>query len=225
MAGTAAVLMVLSDKPGIAVILILSAAIFDFLDGSAARLLHVTSETGKQLDSLADIVSFGLVPATFIYKIMLAVLENLPDDSAWNSSFASTTILVSILMVPSFSAIRLARFNIQKEGKSDFFGLPTPAHALFWTGLYYDMMINGSIFGEIPGIWFMWVTMIIMAAMMLVPIPMLSLKFSNLKLRNNIYRYLVLGLGLLVLIILFVPGFSILILLYILLSLVSIVLT
>lgn len=223
MAGSVALLMVLSDKPGIAVILILSAAVFDFLDGTAARLLHVTSETGKQLDSLADIVSFGILPAAFIYKIMQFHLDALPGDSFWNIPLVSAIVLLSILIVPAFSAIRLARFNIQKEG-SDFLGLPTPAHALFWTGIFYDIMINGSLYGKDVHIWFTLIIMLILAGMMLLPLHMISFKFKNLKLRENVFRYIALVLGCILLITLHIPGFAVLILAYILLSLVRIVL-
>lgn len=223
MAGTVALLMVLSDKPGIAVILILSAAVFDFLDGTAARLLHVTSETGKQLDSLADIVSFGIVPAAFLYKIILFHMDALPSDAFWNIPIVSALVLISILVVPAFSAIRLARFNLQK-GTGDFLGLPTPAHALFWTGIYYDIMINGSLYGKDVNVWFTWIIMLVLAGMMILPLPMLSFKFANLGLRNNIFRYLALVLACILIIILHIPGLAVLILVYILLSLVRIVL-
>lgn len=225
MAGTVAVLMVLSDRPGLAVALILLAALFDFLDGTAARLLKSTSKTGKQLDSLADIVSFGIVPAAFIYKIINFQLDMEPVDSFWSSSAISTISLILILIVPVFSAIRLARFNIQKEGSMEFSGLPVPAHALFWTGIYYDVIINGSLYGQNISTWFTLVIMILLAGMMIIPLPMISLKFTDLKLRNNIFRYLTLILGLTMLIILQIPGLPVLILIYILLSLVRIVLT
>lgn len=224
MAGTVALLMVLSNRPGIAVILILSAAVFDFLDGTAARLLHVTSETGKQLDSLADIVSFGIVPAAFIYKIMQFHLDTLPSDAFWNNSFVSLIILLSILIVPAFSAIRLARFNLQKEDDNGFFGLPTPAHALFWTGVYYDIMINGSLYGKEVNVWFTWIIMLVLAGMMILPLPMLSFKFKTINLRENVFRYIALVLGCLLLITLQIPGLAVLVLVYILLSLVRIVL-
>ncbi len=223
MAGSVALLMVLSDKPGIAVILILSAAVCDFLDGTAARLLRVTSETGKQLDSLADIVSFGIVPAAFVYKIMQFHLDALPGDAFWNKPVVAFILLISILIIPAFSAIRLARFNLQKEG-NDFFGLPTPAHALFWTGIYYDIMINGSLYGNEVNAWFTWIIMLVLAGMMIIPLPMLSFKFKNLKLRENVFRYIAMVLACILVIILHVPGLAVLILVYILLSLVRIVL-
>ena len=223
MAGTVALLMVLSDKPGIAVILIFSETCCDFLDGTAARLLHVTSETGKQLDSLADIVSFGIVPTAFIYKIMQYHLDALPGDAFWNNTVVSAILLISILIVPAFSAIRLARFNLQKEG-SDFFGLPTPAHALFWTGIYYDIMINGSLYGKDVNVLFTWIIMLVLAGMMILPLPMLSFKFSNLRFRENVFRYIALVLACILVITLHVPGLAVLILIYILLSLVRIVL-
>lgn len=225
MAGTIAVLMVLSDRPGLAVILVLSAALFDFLDGTAARLLRSTSEVGKHLDSLADIVSFGIVPAAFIYKIINFQMDMEPEGSFWLVPMVSSISLILILIVPSFSAIRLARFNTQKEGFDEFSGLPVPAQTLFWTGIYYDVIINGSLYGQAISIWFTLAIMIVLSGMMIIPLPMISLKFRNLSLRSNIFRYLTLLLGLVILIILQIPGFPVLILIYILLSLVRIVLT
>jgi CDP-diacylglycerol---serine O-phosphatidyltransferase len=224
MSGTVAILMVLSDRPGLAVIFILAAALFDFLDGTAARLLKSTSEIGKQLDSLADIVSFGLVPAAFLYKIIQYLLGIEQDDPFWSGPVVSVVALASILIVPVFSAIRLARFNTQKPG-GDFLGLPVPAYALFWTGIYYDVIINGSLYGQNISIWFTLVIMIGLAGLMIIPLPMISLKFTDLKLRNNVFRYLTLLLGIFMLIILHIPGLPVLILIYILLSLVRIVLT
>jgi len=224
MAGAVAILMVLSDRPGLAVIFILAAALFDFLDGTAARLLKSTSEVGKQLDSLADIISFGLVPAAFIYKIIQAQIGMEAEDSLWISPLVSSISLLLILIVPVFSAIRLARFNTQKES-GEFSGLPVPAHALFWTGIYYDVIINGSLYGQSISIWFTIAIMIVLAGMMIIPLPMISLKFKDLKFRNNIFRYLTLLLGLILLIIMQIPGLPVLILIYILLSLVRIVLT
>ena len=223
MAGAVALLMVLTDKPEIAVILILAAAVFDFLDGTAARMLKTTSETGKQLDSLADIVSFGIVPAAFIYKIMKFHLGALPADAFWNIPLVSTFVLLSILVVPVFSAIRLARFNLQENGDT-FVGLPTPAHALFWTGIYFDIMINGSLYGKDVNVWFTWLIMLALAGMMILPLPMLTFKFKNLRLRDNVFRYIAAVLAILLLVVLQVPGLAVLILIYILLSLVRIVL-
>lgn len=225
MAGSIAILMVFSDRPGLAVVFVLAAALFDFLDGTAARLLKSTSEIGKQLDSLADIVSFGLVPAAFIYKIIQYQLGIGQESSFWTGPVVSTIAMLCILIVPVFSTIRLARFNTQKEGSGDFSGLPVPAHALFWTGIYYDVIINGSLYGQELSIWFTLVIMIVLAGMMIIPLPMISLKFKDLKFRNNIFRYLTLLFGTIMLIILQIPGFPVLILIYIFLSLVRIVLT
>ncbi len=225
MAGSVAIMMILDDKPGVAVILVLIAAVLDFLDGTAARLLNATSEVGKQLDSLADIVSFGLVPAAFIYKILLFQMDVLPGDSIWNSPVVSLLIFISVLIVPVFSAIRLARFNIQKDGDTTFLGLPTPAHALFWTGIYYDMIINGSFYGQEVSISFILIIMLVLAVMMITPLKMISLKFKTLSFKANLFRYLILITGLVLIVFLMVPGLSVVIVTYILLSLVRIILT
>lgn len=225
MAGSIAIIMILDDKPGIAIVLVLAAAVFDFLDGMTARLLNATSEIGKQLDSLADIVSFGLVPAAFIYKILQFQMDVLPGDSVWNTPAVSMMAFILVLIVPVFSAIRLARFNIQKDGDDSFLGLPTPAHALFWTGIYYDMIINGSFYGKDVSIWFILIVMLVLAAMMITPLKMISLKFKTLSLKPNLFSYLILIAGLIFILFLMIPGLSLLIVTYILLSLVRIILT
>ncbi len=225
MAGSTAIVMILGGKPGVAVVLVLIAAVLDFLDGMTARLLNATSEIGKQLDSLADIVSFGLVPAAFIYKILQFQMDVLPGDSIWNTPAVSLLVFISVLIVPVFSAIRLARFNLQKDGADSFLGLPTPAHALFWTGIYYDMIINGSFYGQEISIWFILIIMLVLAVMMITPLKMISLKFKTLSFKPNIFRYLTLIIGLVFIVFLMVPGLSLVIVTYILLSLVRIVLT
>lgn len=225
MSGTIALLMVLDDKPGLAVIFILAAGLFDFLDGTAARMLGASSEIGKQLDSLADIVSFGVVPAAFIYKIIVFQISLEPENSFWAGQLVSGIAPILILIVPAFSAIRLARFNLRNGGDDEFLGLPVPAHALFWTGFYYDVIINGSLYGQAVHYWFTLLIMMALAVMMIISLPMISLKFRNLKLQNNIFRYLTILLALIMLILFQIPGLPMIILIYILLSLVRIVLT
>jgi CDP-diacylglycerol--serine O-phosphatidyltransferase len=222
--GTVAIVLTLEGQWRWAVYLVLAAAVFDFLDGFAARMLKAHSETGKQLDSLADMVSFGVLPAVFIYTLFKNLFLNQPDDAGKFYNYLQWVVLVSVLLVPAFSAIRLARFNTEKDQGSFFYGLPTPAHALFWTGIFWQMMQSGSLFGTPLNLFFMWAIMLIMAFHMILPVPMYSLKFEHFRLRGNLIRYLLLFLSVVILIIVGWGGLSLVILVYILLSLLNLLL-
>jgi len=223
--GTVAIVLVLEGQWRWAVYLVLAAAVFDFLDGFAARMLKANSETGKQLDSLADMVSFGVLPAVFIYTIFKNLFLNQPADAGKFYAQLQWVVLVSVLLVPAFSAIRLARFNSKEDQGTFFYGLPTPAHALFWTGIFWQFMQSGTLFGTPMNLFFMWAIMLIMAFHMILPIPMYSLKFEHMRLRGNLIRYFLLVLGVVILVCLGWGGLSLVILVYILLSLLNLLLS
>jgi CDP-diacylglycerol--serine O-phosphatidyltransferase len=222
--GTVAIVLTLEGQWRWAVYLVLAAAVFDFLDGMAARLLKAYSETGKQLDSLADMVSFGVLPAIFIYVIFKSLFQNQPSDAGKIYDHLQWVVLISVLLVPAFSAIRLARFNTEEDQGAFFYGLPTPAHALFWTGIYWQFMQGGTIFGTPLKLFFMWAIMLIMAFHMILPVPMYSLKFEHMRLRGNLVRYLLLLLAVVILVLMGWGGLPLVILVYILLSLLNLLL-
>ena len=175
--GAWGIVAVFTEKSNLAIYFVLCAGFFDFLDGFAARLLKVTSAIGKELDSLADMVSFGLLPSLFLFV-------HLRQYGFTIASYLAVGIVV-------FSALRLAKFNVS-ESKDAFIGLPTPANALFMTSLVF----LGSSFPE-----YLWSLLILLSCFLLVsPMEMVALKFKNFKLRDNLFRYLlVLGSGLLLL--------------------------
>jgi len=217
--GTAAIILTLEGQWQWAVYLVLIASLFDFLDGFAARMLKANSETGKQLDSLADMVTFGVLPAVFIYTIF----KNISQDQGV-TGILYWIMLGSVVIVPAFSAIRLARFNTEKSSDPFFSGLPTPAHTLFWTGLFWQFMKDGLLFGTPLNQFFLWTIMWIMAFHMILPVPMYTLKFQNLRLRGNLIRYLILASALLILLLTGLSGLSLVVLTYILLSLLNLLL-
>ena len=219
--GTAAIVLSLEGQWRLAVYLVLAASVFDFLDGFAARLLKVGSDTGKQLDSLADMVSFGVLPAIFIYTLFKVLFHNQPEDAGKFYDHLQWVVLISVLLVPAFAAIRLARFNTEEDQGSFFYGLPTPAHALFWTGIFWQVMQSGSLFGTPVNLFFMWAIMLIMAFHMILPIPMYSLKFEHFRVRGNLIRYLLLLLALVILLVTGWGGLPLVILVYIMLSLLN----
>lgn len=217
--GTAAIVLTLEGQWRWAVYLVLVASLFDFLDGFAARMLNAYSETGKQLDSLADMVTFGVLPAVFIYTIF----KSNSQDQALSASL-HWIMLASVVIVPAFSAIRLARFTAAEGDESFFSGLPTPAHTLFWTGLFWQYMQEGLLFGTPLNQFFMWAIMFIMAFHLILPVPMYTLKFKNFRIRGNLIRYLILVLAGVILILTGLAGLSLAVLTYILLSLLNLLL-
>lgn len=163
---------------------ILIAALFDFLDGFAARLLHAYSPMGKELDSLADVISFGLAPGAIAFSLLEQ--SNLPE---W--------VRFSGFIIPVFSALRLAKFNIDERQSESFIGMPTPANALFWTGISFSF---SSYLIATP--WITLIAVIVLSLLLVSEIPMLALKFKGAGWKKNSTRYLFL-VGCLLLLILF----------------------
>lgn len=152
-----------------------AAAVFDFCDGAAARLLKAYSDLGKELDSLADLVSFGVAPAMLIFNVVC--LANADPLSPW--AFIALTI-------PVMGALRLARFNIDDRQTTSFIGLPIPAGAIFWIGLVDWFMTSGY-----PQNWVMAVLVVGMSLMMVSNMHIFSLKFKNFHLAENLQRYII----------------------------------
>lgn len=219
--GTTAIVLSLEGQWQWAVYLILMASVLDFLDGFAARMLNAYSETGKQLDSLADMVTFGILPAVFIYTLFKALFLNRADGISSFHDSLQWVVLVSVLIVPALSAIRLARFNTESGDGAFFRGLPTPAHALFWTGIFWQFMESGTLFGTPLNLFFLWAIMFIMAFHMVLPVPMYSLKFTHFRIRGNLIRYLLIISAVVILLLTGLSGLSLVILTYILLSLLN----
>jgi CDP-diacylglycerol--serine O-phosphatidyltransferase len=129
----------------VSAILLLIAAVLDFFDGLAARALGVSGELGKQLDSLADVVSFGVAPGLICFQLLSASYNVYHVSIVERSGLALWMPFVAFI-IPALSALRLAIFNISDNQKNDFIGMPTPANAMFWIGLplamHYQININ-----------------------------------------------------------------------------------
>ena len=189
--------------------LIIAAAVCDFFDGFAARLLGQTSPLGVQLDSLADDISFGLAPAAVMYDLYIH------STSYYNlSADVMEPLRFIVLIIAAFSALRLAKFNIDTTQTTEFEGLPTPANALMLMSLA-TLVEQGEV-----AISQEHILLIAVAASLLLisPIRMFALKFKGFGLRGNMLRYGFLAVALLIII--FVPTYSVLaiIVLYIALS-------
>jgi CDP-diacylglycerol--serine O-phosphatidyltransferase len=185
-----------------AFIFIALAAVADFFDGLVARLLHAVSNIGAELDSLADLVSFGLAPALVLYNIML-------------QQGAGHWALVALLL-PVFGAIRLARFNVDTNQTTTFTGLPIPANAIFWIGFT-------SWYATYPTpLWMVIVLIVALSLLMVCSLRMFSLKMHNLSsLKQNWAQYLQVVATVAFLALMGLKGLAPAIMLYVLLSIIK----
>ncbi len=164
---------------------IIIAALFDFADGLIARALSVYSILGKELDSLADVISFGLLPSVIVYQLFLAAPQ-LGELSIY--------LNYSAFMITIFSALRLAKFNIDARQTDHFIGLPTPANALLVASLPMIISEAGSFWSSyILNPYFLFIFSIGMGFLLVMEVPLISLKFKSFTLNENILRYILLS--------------------------------
>lgn len=194
------------------VIWVAVAALFDFLDGLAARILKVYSPIGKELDSLADVVSFGVAPASAVFIL-------LRENSLLPGYLEPIHLLLPYLafLIPVFSAYRLAKFNIDERQTTSFMGFPTPANGLFWISYCYGM--SGAV-AENENLFYLTIGLIILLSLLMISeIPMFSLKIKKIAFKGN-EKPIILVLLMILLIALFgLTGIAWGIIAYILLSL------
>lgn len=173
-----------------------AAAVFDFLDGAVARMLKAYSDMGKELDSLSDLVSFGVAPAAMVYNIF-------PSDYSWIA-----------ILIPVCGGLRLAKFNVDTRQTTSFIGLPIPANALFWIGAVSYLQAHGPL-----APWAMICITILVAQSMIDQYPLFSLKFHDFKLSTeNVLRYLLLISAVVFVAIFGLTGFALTIIFYVLLG-------
>lgn len=183
------------------------AAVMDFLDGFAARLLHAYSDMGKELDSLCDCVSFGVAPA----MILFSTLEQYGNPQ-WISWAA--------LIIPVFGALRLAKFNIDTRQTSSFIGLPIPANAIFWIG--YTALCHQKA-GSLCEWWFVLPVLLLESWLMLSPLPLFSLKFKTWGWKGNGFRWVLIAAAVVLVAFAGVPGLMWLIITYLILGLFALI--
>ena len=210
---------------------ILIAAVFDFADGFAARLLKAYSAMGKELDSLADVISFGVAPGMMLFSFTDQLIHSL----SWSDSWSGKLILLVSFAIPVFSGLRLAKFNIDDRQTTSFLGLPVPAHAILWASL---IAVLASDTGSCEGFFPQLTTLLaaIPAEIMLIglsisaigtslllvsEIPMFSMKITSFSWKVNKLRYFFIACTLLAFTFFGIAGITIAILLYIFLSVVS----
>ena len=163
-----------------AVAMIVLGAVFDFFDGMAARALGVSSPIGKELDSLADVVTFGVAPSAILFHLFHEVhYPELPVP-------VKDILPFTAFLMAAFSALRLAKFNIDERQHQQFIGLPTPANALFWSSLVLGehAFLVSQKFNAI----FLFLFMLLFCMLLVCEVPMLALKFKNFGWKENKQR-------------------------------------
>lgn len=222
--GTLAVWQALQGNLICAAIFIFLGAFFDFFDGMTARLLHVQSAIGKELDSLSDVVTFGVAPGFIVFSLLESVTSQM-GTMGWLKFVA--------LLMPALSSYRLAKFNLDERQTSSFIGLPTPANAMVWAAygiilsvsdpsrlLLFSWFDGGSLAELMSNPWFIGVLSVAMSISLVLEVPLFALKFKNFSWADNKVRYLFLGIDLLLLLFLGVYAVLVIIFFYVLLSIV-----
>jgi CDP-diacylglycerol--serine O-phosphatidyltransferase len=166
---------------------IIVSAVLDFLDGLAARLLNAYSAIGKELDSLADLVAFGVAPSMMVYALL--------SESCKYTQCGGAEELIRFIpfSIPVLSALRLAKFNMDERQKESFLGLPVPAHALFWASIAYSFFPLLEIYGGFELSLIVAISTCLTSLLLVSEIPMFSLKIKTLAWKGNEYRYVLLA--------------------------------
>lgn len=189
----------------------------DYLDGSAARWLNVKSALGKELDSIADMVSFGVVPGAILYILLVKGLKGQDVLPIELTLVAAPAFLVSVM-----SGLRLAMFNLDTRQTENFIGLPTPAATLYTVGLL--LIFHNNSFGLAEFVIhpiFLGINILALSYLLVSELPMFSFKFKKLTWKGNEMRFLFLGMTILALIFLKEAAFALMILIYVLLGIFS----
>lgn len=228
--GCIAVILVLSNDFVLAACFVFLGIFFDFFDGLVARKLNVQSALGIQLDSLADMVTSGLVPGLVMYKLLELAGPQWHDFDynqtvAFEFSNLETHQLLQFigLLIPLASAYRLAKFNIDEDQQTYFKGLPTPANAILILSfpLIMEFQNNDLINATITNSWFLVGVTILSCFLLNAPIKLFSLKFKTWDFNSNATRYLFIILSVILLIVLQFAAVPLIIITYLILSLLS----
>lgn len=204
--GASAIIAVLYDASALAFLLMGIALVADFMDGAMARALKVSGELGKQLDSLADMVSFGVFPGVLCYLML--------RQSHMTSGL--DVLALPGLLITVFSGLRLGRFNLDSRQTEGFIGLPTPANTLLIAGWYMGLQQYPDLGYLLGNYWVLLVGIIILSWLLNAELPMFSLKFKNLGWKGNELRWIFLVLSVITLSIIGGPGLALVIFAYIL---------
>ena len=201
LSGTIAVYFAVKEELVIAAGFVFLGIFFDFFDGFAARLFKIQGELGKQLDSLADVVTSGVVPGIVLFQLISRSVENETWENAvksvlklGNEHYFTSTFFISLigLLFTLGAAYRLAKFNIDERQTSSFIGLPTPAAALVVMSLPLILNYSNNEFATaiIQNVWFLIGLAILLCYLMNAEIPLFSLKFKDYSWKKNKIKFL-----------------------------------
>jgi CDP-diacylglycerol--serine O-phosphatidyltransferase len=196
------------DDCQIALLFIVVGAVFDFFDGMVARLLHVSSPIGKELDSLADDITFGFAPSAIIFSYLCTFHIHVP------------IVPFLAFVMAAFSALRLAKFNLDERQALGFIGLPTPANALFWGSLIVGLQQYDVYFEGLE--WVILIGTFLSCYLLIAEIPMFALKFKHWGWKGNEIKYIFLLSCIPLLLLLGIIGLAAIIAWYVLLSVATI---
>ena len=218
--GSIAMVLAIQSQPHYAALLIGICAVLDFSDGMLARVLNARSELGQQLDSLADLVSFGLAPAAILFHYLQGAVQPL------NSQPLQNVLPYSAFFLTVFAGLRLAIFNIDTRQTNAFIGLPTPANAAFFASLPFVIAFapnQGFIYSLVKSTTQSWPALVFLLGLfsflMVSNISMFSLKIKNLRWRDNQTRYVFIALILFSLLIFGLQAVALIVIFYLILSL------
>ena len=192
----------------LALLFIVIGAVFDFFDGMTARLLHVSSPIGKELDSLADDITFGFAPSAIVFSFLSPLTTQL-----------SPYIPYLAFVMAAFSALRLAKFNLDERQALGFIGLPTPANALFWGSLIVGA---GQYIAPLPyTAYIILIGTFVSCFLLISEIPMFALKFKSWGWKGNEVKYIFLLTCIPLLLFFRISGLSVIIAWYVVLSILT----
>lgn len=209
-------LLYIPEKIWMASLFIVLAAVVDFLDGFVARLFKASSEMGKQLDSLADLVSFGVAPGMIIYQFLRLSFAQNPGGLD-----VSVLWLLPAFVLPCAAAWRLARFNLDNSQSYSFKGMPVPAVGIFVASLpliYWNVDAD-AIRNLLLNKWFLYGLILVLSWLMVSTLPLMALKFKDFTIRNNLSKYLLVLIAIVAILFLKWLAVPIIVLAYVLISL------
>ncbi|MFY7787921.1 MAG: CDP-diacylglycerol--serine O-phosphatidyltransferase [Thermoflexibacteraceae bacterium] len=196
-------------------LLILVAAIFDFFDGFVARAVKANSAMGKELDSLADCVSFGVLPSMMMYHLIFQTMLT-TTDTITAQRWAYLALIMAV-----FSALRLAKFNIDTRQSDSFIGVPTPANAMLIASFPWLLQQNSILTPFLQNVYVLIAITVVMSFLLVAELPLIALKFKDFSWKNNQYTYTLVLISLLLLLALQITAIPLIILVYIGLSMVK----
>lgn len=210
LSGCIGIVLAFNNQLEYAAAMIWISGLFDFLDGFSARILKVSSEIGKQLDSLADMVTFGVLPGVIIYQLIF----QLQISTGWSEYIAYTAFIITI-----FSAIRLAKFNIDTRQSDTFIGLPTPANA-FCISAFPWILSNSNLLSNEQLVISLIAYTSIFSWLLVAEVKMLALKFKSFGWSTNKARWIFIVLSLVLIAVFQVIAIPLIIVLYIVISMI-----